>query len=93
MPDATCRKEIVRVSFCPELGIYRIEHLGQGEHFFDSWQLVKAVSDCRSEGKDRDADYLMQLTAWARSRPHAVVIFYNDKSYEFQSPKVIELRG
>jgi hypothetical protein len=70
------------ISFCPRLGIYHYKRADGTEYFFDSTQLEKSIKTYQEVGDLRLADFMVQLTSWAREFPHKLVTIFPDSRFE-----------
>jgi hypothetical protein len=70
------------ISYCPHLNLYHYKRADGDEFFFDTAQLEVSIESYLKQGNSRDADFMAQLTAWARKFPHKTATFYADGRFE-----------
>jgi hypothetical protein len=63
------------IAYCPHLGIYHYRRIDGSEYLFDKLQLESAIDSYLKGADVREAEFMAQLTAFARQFPHQVVSF------------------
>jgi hypothetical protein len=66
---------VVRVSYCPELGIYHYTRSTGEEFFFDEAKLHTTLKFYLEQGNREEARLIILLTADAKENPHKIVVY------------------
>lgn len=78
------------ISYCPHLGIYRYKRADGTDYMFDREQLAIAVETYLRQGDMRQANFMTELTGYARQYPHVVVVFLPDGTYDLRKMEIPE---
>jgi hypothetical protein len=78
------------ICYCPHLGLYRYKRADGVDYMFDREQLVTAMAAYLREGDRRTADFMANLTLYARQYPHVVVILSPDGTYGLRKLEIPE---
>jgi len=81
VPDA---EAVVKISYCPKLDVYHYRRADGAERFFTEEQLIIAIDTYLHVGDTKNADYMVQLTKFARIFPHSVFTVWPDGRYEIK---------
>jgi hypothetical protein len=79
---ADLKSATTEISYCPHLNLYHYKRADGDEFFFDTAQLEASIENYLKQGSSREADFMAQLTAWARKFPHKTATFYADGRFE-----------
>lgn len=81
-----------KISYCPLMDIYHYQRADGSEYLFDTEHLLVGIETYLREGKQRLAEFMGQLTSWARQFPHKQVTLYPDARFEVRNlePHVLE---
>lgn len=69
------KKVATEIAHCPELGFYHYRRADGAEFMFDTLSLEKAIEGYLQQGDERQAEFMVMLTTYARQFPHVVVPF------------------
>lgn len=86
LPDTKVSDEeaVVQISYCPKLDVYHYRRADGAEKFFTEEQLIIAIDTYLHVGDTRNADYMVQLTKYARTFPHSTFTVWPDGRYEIK---------
>lgn len=82
-----------QISYCPLLDIYHYWRADGTDYLFDTHALLTTVETYLREGKERLAEFMGQLTSWARQFPHKLVTIHPDGRFEVRNLKQHKLEG
>lgn len=76
-----------KISYCPRMDLYRYSQAGEDDCLFDTPMLEKSIEAYMQNQEEQKAQFMAQLTAFARKWPHCEVSFFDDGSF-----KVVKLQ-